>query len=194
METSFRLTAAVEPPPPAEVTCGSTTMSFNDFYRAEFPKMEALARSICGNHQYAEDIAQEALARAHRNWAKIESYEKPGAWLRRVTINLSLSRRRRVTHELSLLRRLVPERRMQDQVVDQQDMPGTEPDQEVWDAVRKLPPNQRAVIALFYQEDLSTREIAEIMGCAISTTTSHLNQARTKLAAVLSEPIPGDVQ
>ena len=61
-------------------------------------------------------------------------------------------------------------------------------DSEVWEAVKQLPPRQRAVIGLFYQEDLSTAEIADALGCSVSTTTSHLNQARTSLAGRLKQP------
>lgn len=61
-------------------------------------------------------------------------------------------------------------------------------DSDVWEAVRQLPPKQRAAIALFYQEDQSTSDIADILGCTVSTATSHLSQARAKLAAALGEP------
>lgn len=161
-------------------------MEFDAFYRREFASMVALARGICGDRAMAEDVAQEALSKAHQNWNKIAHYDRPGAWLRRVTINLTLSRRRRIATERNMLRRKALERRP-DEIHD------LDRDDELWDAVMRLPPRQRAVIALFYQEDRSTREIAEILGCTISTATSHLNQARTKLAHSLGEAIGAPV-
>lgn len=162
------------------------SMDFDTFYRTEFPSMVALARSICGDKASAEDLAQEAFAKAHQNWSKISGYDRPGAWLRRVTINLAISRRRRIQREFNLVRRKALER--------QHDTTPSSPDTLLWDAVRRLPPRQRAVVALFYQEDRSTRDIAEILGCSISTATSHLNQARSRLARELGEPVeqPGD--
>lgn len=160
----------------------SPFMDFDAFYRSEFASMVALARGICGDATFAEDMAQEALSKAHQNWEKVSSYERPGAWLRRVTINLAISRRRRMANELKTLRRKALERRPEE-VID----PGR--DHDLWDAVQELPPRQRAVIALFYQEDRSTRDIAEILECTVSTATSHLNQARSKLAKVLGEAI-----
>lgn len=147
--------------------------------------MIALARSICGNQELAEDLAQEALTKAHRDWPRIQRYDRPGAWLRRVTINLALSRRRRIVREFAVLARVVSE-----------PLPvatDADPDSMVWEAVRRLPPKQRAAVALFYQEDLTTTAIAEILECSISTATSHLNLARKRLAEFLAEAPPEDL-
>ncbi len=159
------------------------TMDFDTLFRLEFASMVALARAICGDHEQAEDLAQEAFSRAHKHWSVVSGYDKPGAWVRRVTINLALSRRRRIQRELSVLRRTARESPA-DQVVSD---PADGPDDEVWQAVRKLAPKQRAAVALFYQEDLSTADIADALGCTVSTATSHLNQARTRLARLLGE-------
>ncbi len=161
-------------------------MDFDQFYRSELPAMIALSRSICGDLQVAEDIAQEAMTKAHRNWHKIEKYDRPGAWLRRVTINLTLSRRRRIVRELSLLRKISKEPVVETAAT-------TEDDGDVWEAVRQLPPKQRAAIALFYQEDQSTNAIADALGCSVSTATSHLNLGRKRLAKLLGETESGDL-
>lgn len=174
----YRRTATVARPADA------MTMDFDTFYRREYVSMVGIARGICGDHQQAEDLAQEALARAHQRWDHLSTYDRPGAWLRRVTINLALSRRRRISRELSFLRRSAGE--AAPPAAGGGD-PGAGPDEEVWAAVAKLAPRQRAAITLFYQEDLSTSDIADAMGCAVSTATSHLNQARTRLATILGE-------
>lgn len=82
--------------------------SFAAFYRREFPAMTRLAAAVTANHLMAEDIAQEALTRAHRKWAQIAGYDMPGAWVRRVTINLSLSARNRALNEARARIRLGP--------------------------------------------------------------------------------------
>ncbi len=148
--------------------------------------MVALARVVCGDLAVAEDLAQEAMSKAHQNWERVSCYDKPGAWLRRVTINLAISRRRRFGRELTLLQRMSSDRGTRSNTPDLA-AEVAEADSDVWDAVRVLPPKQRAVIALFYQEDLSTRDIAEILGCSVSTATSHLSQARSRLATILNE-------
>ncbi len=75
----------------------SITEPFDDFYRREFPLMVALAASVGAVPAAAEDLAQDAMAKAHRHWNKISQYDNPGAWVRRVTINAATSRGRRVT-------------------------------------------------------------------------------------------------
>jgi RNA polymerase sigma-70 factor (ECF subfamily) len=144
--------------------------TFEVFYRSEYARMVALAAAVSGAPASAEDVAQEALIRAHREWAKVSRYEKPGAWLRRITINLASNKRRRANTE----RRLAPG--PQRQTVELQLR-----DHSVWAAVAELPPRQRAAIALYYLEDRAVEEIAEILNCAPGTAKAHLHQGRKAL-------------
>lgn len=172
------------------------TVTFDAFYQLEFTRMVSLACTICGDYQQGEDVAQEAMTRAHRNWDKVKTYDRPGAWIRRVTINLALSRSQRVKREFRAIARFIGQLPSNDHVAGELTTPAVDDgpvgrfDTEVWEAVKQLPPRQRAVIGLFYQEDLSTSEISEALGCSVSTTTSHLNQARTSLARQLDHPNP----
>ncbi len=149
--------------------------SFDDFYLREFRPMVALAAAVSGSHLLAEDLAQEAMTRVYRRWDRIAGYDKPGAFARRVTINLASSRRRRdvvaARGDARLESRSIP--------------PPAEPYDEVWQAVASLPPQQRAAIALHYLEDRPVDEIAVILGCAESTARVHLHRARTTLATLL---------
>lgn len=158
-------------------TAGSTE-PFESFYRREYAAMVALAAAVSGTPALAEDLAQEALFRAHRAWPKISTYDRPGAWLRRVTINLATNLRRRTSVE----RRLGPlanERPRVAEIVLR--------DEQVWRAVAELPAQQRAAIALFYLEDRSIAEIAEVLGCAPNTAKSHLHQGRQALYSRLDQ-------
>lgn len=154
--------------------------SFDAFYLREFPAMVAIAAAVSGSRLAAEDIAQEAMVRAHRSWAKVGSYDKPGAWARRVTINLATSVVRRATLDLRARSRMAAS--------DASPIPREpESDRGVWEAVGRLPGKQRAAIALHYLEDRSVAEIAEILGCSPSTAKVHLHRGRTRLASLLDE-------
>lgn len=147
--------------------------SFPAFYRREYPKMVAVAAAVSGNRGIAEDLAQEAMIRAHRHWDRISTYERPGAWVRRATINLALSASKRGSLEVQKLLRL--------------GRPATLPEPEVMDetiftAVAKLPGKQRAAIALHYLEDRSIEEIASILEISSSTARVHLHRGRQTLA------------
>ena len=151
--------------------------SFDRFYLREFTPMVALALAVSGSSSAAEDLAQEAMVRAHKNWDHVSGYDKPGAWVRRVTINLARSALRKRASETKALFRVAGS-----------SGPVPEPDaadQSLWTAVKRLPKNQRAAVALFYLEDMTVRDIAEILECSESTAKVHLHRGRAALAAVL---------
>ena len=150
--------------------------SFDEFYLREFRPMVALAAAVSGSHLLAEDLAQEAMTRVYRRWERVSGYDKPGAFARRVTINLASSRRKRDA---------VAERGRTKLGVQHVVPPPAVPHTDVWEAVAQLPPKQRAAIALHYLEDRPVDEIAEILGCASATARVHLHRARATLATLL---------
>lgn len=156
---------------------------FAAFYRAEFVAIALVAGATAGSRTDGEDIAQEAFARAEQRWPEIAEMDKPGAWVRRVAINLALNRRRRFGREAAALTRLAGRRESHAATPD-----GADPrhgDPEIWAAIDRLAPRQRAVITLHYFEERSVHEIAEILDCSISAATSNLYKARKRLAAIL---------
>ncbi len=164
-----------EPSAPDEATVEElSSASFEDFFRREYPAMVALAAAVSRSPHTAEDLAQEAMLRARRHWERIGAFEKPGTWVRRVTINLSLNSRRGVARE-AMTRLAWWERHG----------PAEQPqalDPDLLDALHALSPQQRAAVALHYLEDRSTPEIADLLGCAESTARVHLHRGRHALA------------
>jgi RNA polymerase sigma-70 factor (ECF subfamily) len=154
---------------------------FESFYHREFPRMVTLACAVSGSRAAAEDIAQDALLQARRHWDTIGGYDKPGAWLRRVTIQLAGKRLRRARAEAAAFLRLgVP-----DPIPPIP--PGTDEVEDVLRAIGRLPQRQRAAVTLCYLEDRSVKEVAEILGCAEGTAKAHLFKARAALARMLED-------
>jgi len=151
---------------------------FAAFFAREFSSIALISGTTAGDRSSGEDIAQEAFNRAHREWERIGAFDKPGAWVRRVAINLALTRRRSIGREARAILRLGGGLRT---TVDDH----RHGDPQVWQAVKTLPPQQRAAIALHYFEDRPVIEIADLLGCSRSTATSHLHKARTRLAELL---------
>lgn len=148
------------------------THDYTAFYRRELPALVALAAAIAGSDR-AEEVAQEALLKAHREWDRIARYDKPGAWARRVTINLATSARRRRGAETRALQRVATRRQL----------PAPPPEVDgFWALVRTLPHRQAAAVALHYLDDLTIAEMADALGCAEGTAKAHLHKARTSLA------------
>lgn len=151
---------------------------FDGFFRLEYPRVVALLVAISGNRQTAEDVAQEALLRAHERWSRIGTYDMPGAWVRRVAINLSGNVRSRHRSEEAAVTRLGARPALE----------AAEPEvEEFWAVVRRLPRRQAAAVTLYYLEDRSVAEVAAILGCADGTAKAHLHKGRAALARLLDE-------
>lgn len=153
--------------------------SFDAFYRLEFPRMVDVAYALSGSRLAAEDLAQDAMLAAHRNWDRVGGLDRPGAWVRRVVINKSASLFQRRRAELKALIRLAPLRGSLPAVLDSDS-------EHVWQHVRRLPRRQAQAVALFYVDDLPVAEIADAMDCAENTVKAHLHQARQTLARTIT--------
>lgn len=162
--------------PAAHVVELDAAGSFAELYQRHHGPMVGLAYALTGSWSVAEDLAQEAFVRALRGWDQVGQHERPDAWVRRVVLNLSASRFRRLGSEARALARFAS-RRERELVAP---APETEPD--FWAAVRQLPQRQAQAVALHYIEDLSVDDVAEAMGCAVGTAKAHLHAARAALA------------
>lgn len=151
---------------------------FDAFYRREFSAVVGLAYALSGSRYAAEDLAQDAFIAAHEKWDQISRYEAPGAWVRRVVSNRSVSRYRRLAAETRAVTKVAFQR--------QEPIPELEPrDAEFWDKVRSLPKRQAQAIALFYLEDRSVSDISEVLDCSQATAKVHLHRGRQALAKKL---------
>lgn len=154
--------------------------SFNAFYVVEFPRMVDIAYALSGSRLAAEDLAQDAMVTAHEQWYWVGTLDRPGAWVRRVVIRKAASLYQRRKAEARALARLGPLRGTT--------MPRPDAEAEhVWREVRRLPKRQVEAVALFYLDDLSISEAAEVMGCAENTVKAHLHQARQTLSKRLTK-------
>lgn len=130
--------------------------SFVEFYRREWRDVVGLGFVLTGNRCVAEDSAQEGFAAAYRRWDQVAAMDKPGAWVRRVVVNQSMSWFRRRGAERRALAR-VGNPRESSLDLDAQVT-------ELWAAVRKLPRRQRQAIAL-PEPDLQGRWRPSRDGC-----------------------------
>ncbi len=113
--------------------------AFTSMFGREYPRLVALGLALTGNRATACDLAQETLARAYRSWDRVETYELPAAWLRRVLINLAIDVSRKAHQEKAALARVGP------QATDGIDGGGGE----WWATVRALPVRERLAITLY---------------------------------------------
>lgn len=156
----------------------------HEIYAATYPQLVRTVWFVVHDHELAQEIAQDAFIELHRQWRKIRSYDRPDLWVRRVAL-------RKAQHEAS---RKVRRRRLELSLRSVEVVPAFElPDPELRAALLALPPMQRAVVALFYLEDRPMEEVADLLGCRPSTGFVHLHRARHRLAELLSETAPEEV-
>ena len=150
-----------------------------DFRRdllAAIPALRGFARGLCGNRDLADDLAQDALAKA---WAARASY-MPGthfrAWLFRILRNhyFSLGRRahRFAPWDEALADRVLVSAATQGSGIDIAD---------VQRGLATLPDEQREALLLVSASGLSVEEAAAVMGCAVGTVKSRVSRGRAAL-------------
>jgi RNA polymerase sigma-70 factor (ECF subfamily) len=155
---------------------------FDEFFRAEYRRVVALASVLCGRTGVAEELAQDAFVSAYRHWERVAQYDDPAAWVRRVVVNLATSTLRRRARETRAVARLAGRR-----AAESARLPAV--DDEFWCAVRDLPRRQAQCVALRYLEDRSITDIAAVLGIAPATVRVHLHSGRVALAACFGETL-----
>jgi RNA polymerase sigma-70 factor (sigma-E family) len=152
-------------------------VDFEAFVAARLPALLRFGRALTGSEHAAADLVQDALERSFMRWGRIVGAPNsdPEAYVRRVMVTRNISLWRRLRRER--LADQVPERAVTD--------PEAAGDGEVWQALGQLPTKQRAVIALRYYDNLSEREIADLLGVSAGTVKSHASRGLEKLRVAL---------
>jgi RNA polymerase sigma-70 factor (sigma-E family) len=151
---------------------------FDGFVRRASPRLLRAAWLLVGDWAGAEDLVQTALERTWPKWGTLPDDEQRLAYVHRVVTNSFLrGRRRRWTGEIATAD--LPEPPAYDEADAMVVRVG------VAAAVRRLPPRQRAVVALRYLGDLTEAQTALAMGCSVGTVKRYHARA---LAALRADP------
>jgi RNA polymerase sigma-70 factor, ECF subfamily len=155
------------------------TEGFEEFYLVTVGRLVGVLFPVTGDLHEAEEIAQEAYARASVRWARLRDYDAPEAWVRRVAMNLAADRGRRLQRQARALLRAGPPPAVP---------PASAEAVALAEALRTLPMHQRQAIVLHHLVDLPIDEVAAILGTRAGTVKSWLARGRRNLAARLGEP------
>ena len=154
--------------------------AFAALFRREFKPIARTVFLIVGDAATAEEIAQEAFAKAWSRWGDVARAERPGAWVHTVAVRLALRRRARRRRGLQL------------EVFAHHGESGSGSDESfvpVLELLRSLSPMQRAVVALAIIDDLPIDDVAHRVGCRPATARVHLHRARARLAELVRQEI-----
>ena len=159
-------------------------MDFRPQLASELPHLRRFSRALVGDAALADDLVQDCIERALIKSHLYDPARPLRAWLYAVLRNLYISGLRRDSRS--------------GVVKSVDDLTGTEgaipPRQEehlsvvlIAEALTRLPPAQREVIVLVALEEMSYRDVAEIIGVPIGTVMSRLSRARSVLQQILED-------
>jgi RNA polymerase sigma-70 factor, ECF subfamily len=155
------------------------TEGFEAFYTATVGRLLGQLFPVTGDLHEAEEVVQEAYARASTRWARLRDYDVPEAWVRRVAMNLAADRGRRLQRQARALLRAGPPPNVPPASVEAMALA---------QALRALPMHQRQAIVLHHLVDLPVEEVAATLGTRTGTVKSWLARGRRTLAAQLGDP------
>ncbi len=126
------------------------------------------------NKSEAEDITQEVFIKLYNNIKKIKNEEHIKAWLIRVTINLSIDYNRNYWNKNTTS-------------LDDNYKYFDEETKDVFNELKKLTPEYRNIIYLYYYQGYKISEISEILSMNQNTVSSYLTRARKELKHILEQ-------
>ena len=161
---------------------------FDAFYLATSARLVRQLSLLTGDLGEAEDVTQEAYARAWLAWSEVRDYASPEAWVRTVARRLAVSRWRRMRNATVAWARhgspVGPRELDPSHVV-------------LVAALARLPHRQRVAVVLHHLADLPVEEVARETGASVSAVKQQLVRGRAALAGLLAdddraEPAPTD--
>lgn len=170
---------------------------FDELYRTH----KDMVYRVClrfkrGDTEWAADRTQEVFLRLAERWEQLPEMESPKAFLYRTAMNLCINEVRR---ERTIAERMLRFFRGETHVHTASGAVFDPPEKAVSDAqwlalldeaIEKLPPKQRAVVILYYLEEIDIPEIAHILHLNKGSVSRRLQSARKALARMFQLPDP----
>lgn len=155
---------------------------FDEFVVASWPSLFRASFLLMGDYHLAEDLLQSALAKVYAVWPRVSHMEHPRSYTRAVLTHEAMAWwRRKSSAEIP--------------VADWPDLTVAGHEESltqawvVWQALRRLPPRQRAVMVLRYYEDLSEAEIARTLGISAGSVKTHAHHAVRAMSSYLDPQV-----
>ena len=153
-----------------EIFCAHILEHESAMYRA--------ARSILSNPEDVEDAVQEAICSAFAHRGDLRDPQRFKPWLLRIVVNTcyEICRKQKKVIDLG-------------QVEGVLEAPNADPTEAIslWQAVLALPESLRTAVTLFYYEDCTGAQIAQILNISQGAVKLRLNRGRARLRTILNE-------
>jgi RNA polymerase sigma-70 factor (sigma-E family) len=156
-------------------------LTFEQYFRLRRDRVRRSAYLLCGDWHRADDLAQTAFVRLHRRWGAIRDPRAVDAYLRKTLVRAMIDETRRPwRRERSVAEAPEPEGGSVDGHADE-----VVTRHALVDALRRVPPRQRAVLVLRFLEGLDVAATAAALGCREGTVKSQCSAGLATLRTVL---------
>lgn len=134
------------------------------------------------DYQLAEDATQDTFIKALRSYDSFQNKSSEKTWLTRIAINncKNITRTRWFQFHRNELK-------VDNYIDNSQSIDNLVESTTILDAISKLNNSEKELIILYYYQDFSTDEIAQVIGKSTNTTVQRLHRARTRLKSILME-------
>ncbi|PRO67161.1 RNA polymerase sigma factor SigW [Alkalicoccus urumqiensis] len=167
---------------------GGNQEAFAELVELYKDRVYHVAYRILGNVHEAQDVSQEAFLRAYTNLDSYDENRKFSTWIYRIATNLAIDRIRKKKPDFNLEDRVGGTENLDyhSQFADETPLPEEqivklEMQEWVQDEIMQLPPKYRTAVILKYIEDLSLKEIAEVMNLPVATVKTRIHRGREAL-------------
>ena len=161
--------------------------AFETLVRKYMRDAYAFSLRLTGRPQEAEEIAQDGFIKAHRAMGRFRGEASFRSWLFRILINLHRDRKRSSRRYEARLAILEERESRREQEVIGADRQAEELSDVVREKIDSLPGRQKEVLTLHLYQNLSYREIADIVGISYEAVKVNLSMARKRLKDDLKE-------
>ncbi|GAF65210.1 RNA polymerase sigma factor SigW [Alkalihalobacillus trypoxylicola] len=151
-------------------------------------KVYQVAYRMVGNPYEAQDVAQEAFLRSYMNIDQFDINRKFSTWIFRIATNVAIDRLRKKKPDYYLQEEVKGSDglTLESQIAADEELPEDqvvklEMQEWIQDEINRLPPKYRTVVILKYMEDLSLKEISEILDMPVSTVKTRIHRGREAL-------------
>jgi RNA polymerase sigma-70 factor (ECF subfamily) len=154
--------------------------AFQSLVERHMRKTYNLAFSFVGDHDSAEDIAQEVFVKVYSALSSFRGEAELGTWIYRIATNLSLNHvkqhKRRAERTVDVMDTAATSLASHDNHAEESDRRA-----HIERALHELPTLQRAVVILRHLDGLSTRQVSHILKCSEGTVKTHLFRGLKKM-------------
>lgn len=150
---------------------------FDQFCRDHYATVANALGWALGSHDLGREATDEAFVRAYERWDRVEPMANAAGWVYRVGLNWGRRRIWRTNRERELLN-----------LIELEDHNDRYLDQDLAQALRRIPIKFRSVIILRYLLGYSERETAEALGISPGTAKSRTSRGLDRLRAHLDSP------